>query len=393
MRTTSILLLLFLSYACLCRAQQTRGTNDALLVEYYQNQRFADALTYLKSIYTEPVTDTKELSRLAYTSAMARLLPDAEGYYQRVYAKDSTNTSVLYNLANINQRRGNNNKAEVYFKKLVLLDTLNFNAYARLGQIDRDKGDIKNAMTYFERANKLNPVDADVAINLSQLYNILQLPTKAEKTLQLPTKAEKVLTIAIVSDPENMVLQQELLKLYYVESKWRETAKTGEQLLLLGDSTTSTLSKLGRAYYQTKEYTCGIAVLITIPETNQTENTAYYTGACYKLLNDQKKAIQYLNKAIELSISKGTATYYNEIADSYETQKAYKKAKDNYLKGLLYDEQPLAYYYLATLCDAKLKDEKSALKYYKKYVAANVDGKQKKYKDYAIARITALTGH
>ncbi|MES2427679.1 MAG: hypothetical protein V4560_11940 [Bacteroidota bacterium] len=97
MRTTSILLLIFLSSTCLCRAQQTRGTNDALLVEYYQNQRFADALTYLKSIYTEPVTDTKELSRLAYTSAMARLLPDAEGYYQRVYAKDSTNTSVLYN--------------------------------------------------------------------------------------------------------------------------------------------------------------------------------------------------------------------------------------------------------------------------------------------------------
>jgi tetratricopeptide (TPR) repeat protein len=381
MRTTSILLLIFLSCTCLCRAQQTRVTNDALLVEYYQNQRFADALTYLKSIYTEPVTDTKELSRLAYTSAMARLLPDAEGYYQRVYVKDSTNTSVLYNLANINQRRGNNNKAEVYFKKLVVLDTLNFNAYARLGQIDRDKGDIKNAMTYFERANKLNPIDADVAINLSELYNILQQPTKAEK----------VLTIAIAADPENMVLQQELLKLYYVESKWRETAKTGEQLLLMGDSTTFTLSKLGRAYYQTKEYTCGIAVLLTIPETNQTENTAYYTGACYKMLNDQKKAIQYLNKAIELSISKGTATYYNEIADSYETQKAYRKAKDNYLKGLLYDEQPLAYYYLATLYDAKLKDGRNALKYYKKYVAAKPDDKQRAYKEYSIARITTLS--
>jgi tetratricopeptide (TPR) repeat protein len=381
MKFIPTLFLIAICFTSICCAQQTRATNDALLVEYYQNQRFADALTYLKNIYTEPVTDAKELSRLAYVSSMARLLPDAEGYYHRVYDLDSTNTSVLYNLANINQRRGNNNKAEFYFKKLVVLDTLNFNAYARLAQIKRDKGDIDNALLYFERANKLNTTDADVAISLSELYDMKKRPTEAEKSL----------TIAITADPENIILQEALLKLYYVESKWKETVRSGEQLLLLGDSTVFTLAKLGRGYFQTKNYTCGISVLLTIPELDQTENTAYYTAACYKLLGDHKKAIQYFNKAVTLSISAGTATYYNEIADSYETQKIYKKAKENYLKGLLYDEQPLAYYYLATLFDAKLKDQKNALKYYKKYIAANPDQKQQKYKEYSVARIAALS--
>ncbi len=111
------------------------------------------------------------------------------------------------------------------------------------------------------------------------------------------------------------------------------------------------------------------------------------------MLKDQKKAIFYFTKAITLSISTSTGTYYNEIADSYETQKAFKKAQDNYLKGLLYDEQPMTYYYLATMFDSELKNKKSALKYYKKYVAAKPDEKQKKYKDFSEARIVALSVH
>ncbi|MES2375224.1 MAG: tetratricopeptide repeat protein [Bacteroidota bacterium] len=383
MKYLSIFLIIPLFFAANSRAQDTRKTDDALLLEYYQNQRFADALSYLKTIYTEPVTDAKELSRLAYTAALAKLLPDAEGYYQRVYDRDSTNQSVLYNLASINQRRGNNNKAELYFKKLVNLDTVNFNAYNRLGQINRDKGDLKNEIYYFEKANKLNPTDPDVAVDLTEAYIIKDQDQQAEK----------VLAIAINADPDNIILQQTLLRLSYVQSKWKETVKTGEQLLLLGDSTSATLAKLGRAYFQTKNYVCGITILLKIPEDNQTENTAYYTAGCYKMLKDQKKAIFYFTKAITLSISTSTGTYYNEIADSYETQKAFKKAQDNYLKGLLYDEQPMTYYYLATMFDSELKNKKSALKYYKKYVAAKPDEKQKKYKDFSEARIVALSVH
>jgi tetratricopeptide (TPR) repeat protein len=381
MKSILLSLVFILTSATLCQAQQSRKTDDALLLEYYQNQRFAEALTYLKSIYTEPVADLKELSRLAYTSNMARSLPEAEGYYQRIYSLDSVNLSVLYNIASINQRRGNNSKAELYFKKLVMLDTLNFNAYNRLGQINQAKGDTKTTALYFEKANKLNPTDADVAIDLSDTYIFLDQSGKANN----------VLNIAIAADPENVVLQQALLKLNYIASKWKETVKTGEQLLLLGDSTGSTLSKLGRAYFQTKSYQCGLAVLLSIPATDQTENTAYFTAACYKLLKDPKKAIIYFNKAIELSTSKSTATYYNEIADSYETQKLFKKAQASYQKGLLYDEEPLTYYYLAAMYDAQLKDKRNALKYYKKYVASKPGEKQKTYKEYSIARIATIT--
>ncbi|HTK20700.1 MAG TPA: hypothetical protein VL442_14335, partial [Mucilaginibacter sp.] len=85
-------------------AQQTDKAGDVLLLEYYQNQRFADALDYLRKTYPEPITETKILSGLAYTSQMAGKLADAEGYYLRIYQKDSTSVALLYNLGNLNLR-------------------------------------------------------------------------------------------------------------------------------------------------------------------------------------------------------------------------------------------------------------------------------------------------
>jgi tetratricopeptide (TPR) repeat protein len=383
MKYLPIPFIILLFFAINSYAQETRKTDDALLLEYYQNQRFADALSYLKTIYTEPVTDAKELSRLAYTSAMAKLLPAAADYYQRIYDRDSTNQSVLYNLASINQRRGNSKNAERYFKKLVLLDTLNFNAYTSLAQISFNKGDIKNQVTYLEKANKLNPVDADAAYDLSEAYMVQN---------QSP-KAGKVLAVAIAADPQNVLLLQALLRFNFIASNWKETTRIGEDLLLLGDSSTNTISKLGQGYFKTKNYLCGIAVLTSLPDMNQSENTAYYTAVCYKMLKDQKKAIFYLNKAVALSISASTGAYYNEMADSYENQKQFKKAEGSYLKALLYDETPLTYYYLATMFDSKLNNKKSAAKYYKKYIDSKTDEKQKAYREYAVARVAALSVH
>ncbi|MDB5150778.1 MAG: tetratricopeptide repeat protein, partial [Mucilaginibacter sp.] len=59
MKSFFITLLLTLSVLQL-RAQQ--AANDSLLLDYYQNQRFADAADYLKKIYPEPVTDIKVLA-------------------------------------------------------------------------------------------------------------------------------------------------------------------------------------------------------------------------------------------------------------------------------------------------------------------------------------------
>ncbi len=355
--------------------------NDALLLDYYQNQRYLEAANYLKSIYPESTTDLKALSRLAYTSQMAGKLSDAEAYYQRILNNDSTNTAILYNLAAINQRRGNVNKAEIYYKKIILKDTTDYQVYKQLATISHNKGDATSQLVYLQKANKINPTEFDIASDLSDLYIILQ---------QLP-QAEKTLTPAIAADPENIILLQSLLKLAYAQKKWQQVIKTGEKLLGLEDNTQRL--KLGIAYYNAKNYICGLETLMPIPEDNQNESTSYFIAACYKQLKDQKAAIQYFKKAVKLSLSEATDTYYNEMADSYQMLEQYDSAEAMFKKGLLYDQKPMTFYAIAILYDTKLKQPKNALTYYKKYLAAQKDDAQKEYIAYSKNRVMALSAH
>nr|WP_294794304.1 tetratricopeptide repeat protein [uncultured Mucilaginibacter sp.] len=373
-------LLLFIATYTTCLAQQARKTDDALLLEYYQNNRFAEAFNYLKTVYTEPVTNAKELSRLAYTASMGNKLAEAEGFYQRMYDRDTTDKVSLQNMANINLRRGNVFKAEGFLKKYILIDSTNFEVYKDLANFKRL--DPVSQLKYLQKANKLDSVEFDVASDLSDLY----------VKLQQFAQAEKVLSVAIAADPENIILLESLLRLASAQKKWPLAVKTGEQLIKAGDESAFVTTKLGVAYYHTKNYRCGIETLVAMPEISQTEVTAYFTAACYKQLKDQKNAISFFEKAIKLSISPSTNTYYSEMADSYETTKQLSKALASYQKALLYDEKALTFYFLANLYDVKLNDQKSALKYFKKYLAAKPDEKEEKeYIAYTKSRLEQLT--
>jgi tetratricopeptide (TPR) repeat protein len=351
--------------------------DDALLLDYYQNQRFADASDYLKTVYTEPVTDLKALSQLAYTSNMAGRLPEAESYYQRIYDIDSTRSGVLFSLGSINLRRGNSAKAEVYYKRIAAKDTTNFIVYKQLAQISLDKGDFGSQIAYLQRANKVNPADADVASDLANRYIEIKL---------LP-QAESVLSKATVADPENIVLLESLMKLSYAQKKWTETVDACLKLLKNGNESSIIRTKLGVSYYNLKNYNCGAETFADIPPLVQNEYTYYYAAMCYKALKDHKRAIEFLEKAIKDGISTSIASYYGEIADSDEKLSKYKKAVLAYQKGLQFEESPMIYYSLASLYEVNLKDNKTAAKYYKKYLASNPPATEKNYIAYAKSKV------
>lgn len=363
----------------IAQEQQGRSVNEQL-VEYYQTQRYADALTYLKHTYPEPVMDKKILSGMAYTSQMAGKLADAENYYQRIYELDTANMPILFNLGNINLRKGNNLKAKGYFLKLLQKDSTWFIVYKNMAQIALDEDDTKNTITYLEKANKLQPTEPDVATELSAFYI-------GQKKYN---QAEHVLDIAIAADNENIFLLESLVKLLYAQQKWKDVIMNGEMLFQLGDNAPAMKIKVGEAYFYAKNYDCGIETLLQIPVTVQNESTFYFIAECYKGLKNQTLAIEYFNKAIDEGISPNIDAYYSEIADSYTILKKSKNAALAYQKALQFNENPMTYYLLANLYDTGLKNKASALKYYRKYVAANPPAIQRGYVDYSKSRITAL---
>lgn len=377
---STLLLLLILLMSLTGKSQQTNKIDDALLMEYFQSQRYTDAAEYLKKNYPEPVTDLKVLSRLAYASQMANRLPDAESFYQRAYAIDTTNQNILFNMAGINLRRGNFPKAEQYYKQIAARDTGNFAVFSQLGSLADRKSDTLGAIRYYEQANRINPDDVDVATELADFYiGIKQFD-----------KALNVLNRAAEKDPENVYVLISKMKLTYNQKKWAETIEAGNKLIQMGTTSAEIITRLGIAYYNLNNYTCGVETLTMLTGIQSTEYTYYYMALCYKGLKDYKMAINMLNQAIFQGISPNIATYYGEMADGEIAINKNKKAVWAYQKALQFADTPTLYYLLANLYDTKLKDKRNARLYYKKYLSANLSAKQQSYIAYVKSRLNQL---
>ncbi|UEG51974.1 hypothetical protein LLH06_13480 [Mucilaginibacter daejeonensis] len=363
------------------RSVHGQTVDQAKLLEYYQAQKYVDAAAYLKSVYTEPVTDPVALRNLAYTAQMAGKLTDAETYYTRLYNIDSTRSSVLNSLAGINLRRGNLVKAGDYFGRILAADTANFYVLTQLANISLRQRDTVHLISYLEQANRVNAEDADVASDLSDRY--------VEK--RRFKDAEGVLSKAIAVDSQNVILLQSLIKLTHKQRKWPETVKVGNQLLKLGDGGYQTAIKLGQAYFNLKNYECCLEVLANLDMMQQTEASYYYMGMSFKRLKRYPQAIENLEKAISEGISPAIASYYGEIGNSYNETKRNLRALTAYQKGLQFGDSPMIFYSLATLYDTDLKKKALAVRYFKKYLATRPASDQQALVDYTKSRITALT--
>lgn len=363
-------------------AQEIPKADNALLLDYYQNQRFEDAVNYLKATYPEPVTDVKILSSLAYASSMAGKLPEAEDYYQRIYVIDTTNTAILFNLGNINTRRGNNRKALSYYKKILLRDSTNFSVFKQMASLSQNMGQIIEAVNYLQKANKINPVEPDVAFDLTTFYI----------NLKLYKRADTIVTVALQADTANLLLLFGKAQIDYRLDKYPETVDGCNKLIQSGDQAGIIISMLGTSYYHLKKYDSCINTFKLLEQSNTASETSYYyTAMSYKALGRQAMATSYFYKAIKAAVSENVNSYYSEMGDSYDQLHQIKNAVNAYQKSLLYGPLPLTYYALANLYDTELKNKTMAKRYYKKYLQSDPPEKQKSYIDYSKRRANELS--
>jgi len=378
----SIFFFLFLiSLAGVVSAQQSSKADDALLLEYYQTQHFAEAADYLKKTYPEPVTDIKILSSLAYASSMAGKLSEAIDYYQRVYATDTTNTAALFNLGSINARRGDNIKALSFYKKILLRDSTNFNVFKQIATLSQNTGNTTDAIMYYQKANKINPTEPDVAYDLTSFYI----------NMKLYQKADTIVTIAIQADTADMLLLTGKAQIDYQLKKFPDCVILCNKLIQSGGQTSEVISMLGNSYYNLKKYNDCINALKQLEQSKTASEISYYVMAMsYKALHNQAMAVTYFDKAIKEALSVNVNSYYGEMADCYDQMHQLKNAANAYQKSLLYGVMPLTYYSLANLYDTELKNKKLAQRYYKKYINSNPQKSQQSYIAYSKRRISEL---
>ncbi|WP_113639631.1 tetratricopeptide repeat protein [Nubsella zeaxanthinifaciens] len=371
-----ILMLLCFVYA-LGFAQQ--NIDKEKLLELYQSQRYAEAASYLSSIYPSETSDVKALNQIAYCNMMAGNLVEAEKNYLRINELSPMQLPVLFNLANINSRRGNNKNAIGYLQEIIKIDTTNFNAYKRLADYT-DSVALK--IRYLQKANKINPTEADVAYDLASAY----------KKMELYAPAYSLLKVAIAADTGNLVLQQALLPIANSLKKYNEVTAIGEKLLL-NDKNAKVMMDVAKAYFYLKSYKKALTFYKAIEAMDmQNEPTLYFTSLCYRELKDYDLAAKYAKLTITEGISRNTAAYYNLLGSIYEENAQLSSAVNAFRKALSFELNKNSYYRIALLYDLKLKQTKNAITYYQFYLKRkDLDKDDQTTIDYVKGRLEELT--
>jgi tetratricopeptide (TPR) repeat protein len=376
-----ILLILALLLNICIYAQTLKPAEQEQLLDYYQSQRYTEAVKLLQEIYGQNPQDEKAISMLAYANNMAGSLKEAEQFYLKLYQLDTKRLAVLFSLAGINARRGNQEKTVHYYKEILKIDSNNFRALKLLGST-LNSGVNTEKLKYLKKANQIIPTDGDVAYDLAIELNLLKQTDEAYKVLEQAYQA----------DTSNYLLLKAKLPIVITLKKFEEAARTGDDLLSSGDSSSLVLNSMGKLALQNKSYQQAIRFFKALEQRSQeSESSLYYTAICYQKLNDLKNAKSYINATIDFSLSPNISSYYSLLGYLEESSHAYKAANLAYQNGLRFKNNGAIYYNLALLYDYKLKKQAAALKYYRRYLQSNPDEKQQENIQYARDRIKSLT--
>jgi tetratricopeptide (TPR) repeat protein len=339
-------------------AQSKSNPDREKLLDYYQTQQYAEAAAYLESIYKESTQDPKELSQLGYVNLMAGKLQEAEKSYQKLYTLQPNNIPVLFSLAGINFRRGNLEKAKTYYLEILNTDSSSFSAYKKLSELNREGVNLAR-LGYLEKANQLNPTDADVVFDLSELYFKMNFSDRATRILQP----------ALAADSTNLRLLKIKIPIDMAGRNYKEAIKTSQTLMSYGDSSTFVLNNLAKSYFLSLDYPNALKYFLIV-ENNapETDGLYYNIGLSYRGVKDFKSVIPYLEKAIKAGISPKTATYYGLLGDSFESINQNEAANIAYKKGLQFENNGSLLYNIALVYETKLNDKKSAINYYGQYL-------------------------
>ncbi|MBB2151543.1 tetratricopeptide repeat protein [Pedobacter gandavensis] len=354
-----LLFVILLTCTYYVNGQTTSVVDKEKLLDLFQSQRYLEAAQYLQGVYKDDTKDPKEISQLAYAYLMAGKLAEAEKNYLKLYAEKPDDIPGLFNLTNINLRRGNNAKAKEFLTKIVALDSNNFNAYKQIGRIEKEQGELLPMLKSFRTANRLNPTDADVAYDLSELYFKMKM-----YPLSL-----SVLEPALAVDTSNLQLLKMKMPASIGSKKYKEAILTGEKLLSYGDSSNFVLNNIAKSHFLLLNYQKALDYFLKVNnKSDDAEGLLYNISLSYRGIKDFSNAAKYLDLTIKAAISPKTSSYYGLLGDSYENIDKNDLANAAYKRGLLFENNGSLYYNIALVYETKLNDKKNAISYYQQYL-------------------------
>lgn len=352
----------FSSITAFCQSPPN-GIDNNLLMGYFQDQEYGDAVTYLKTKADALHGDGKALPLLGYAYFMNNQLHESADIYQKMLAADSLSLIANSYLARISFLQKNYPSAIRYYNKLVTLKPQNAyytkqlaGAYYHLQKND-------SALKYYGQSYLANPNDPEVVVPLCGLL-------EGKKDFAV---ADSIMDVYLAKDSTQMDVISIRVNAAFFQNKFQDIFPFAQRLMGAQDiaGVSMPLTLLAMSYYYTDYFDSCLKVCdFMIMNKIKTETVMYLEGMSMKKLKKFTASIAAFNECIGMAISKRADTYFTEKGEDYELLKQYHNAIEQYDSAHYIFHDPMRLYNIGRVYDADLKNAEEALKFYKKYFAA-----------------------
>lgn len=372
-----IISLLFLCCSISLMAQQADHVQEA--IANYDYETALSLISQMKPTTPLLLQKGKALRGLGMNK-------EALATYQEILANDTTNTRAFIEAAECSRSLAKYDQALKYFEQAIDLNPEN--KYARIQYINlllslkkfRDALGESSMLTETDSTAYVMHLQAQSFEGLGDLlpavgcyYNIQEkypddylAATKLgainiagayyDEAIEATEKYRRI-------DTTNISVNRQNALAYCLKEDYRTAAKRYQSLVNQGDSSFHTCYYLGISYYALEKYYEAHDFLEAAKEYEpENANLLYYLGRSCSKTSLEKEGVEYLKKAIELTVPDDSTMIrlYIGMTDTYKMAKMYNEQlatiKERYAKfdrtkhKLLYD---MAYVYLYNLKDKK----------------------------------------
>ena len=353
-----------------------------LALNYQSLSNFQKASGVLERALILDPLNLKIMTTLGSDYYSAGRISDADSVLSKAHSVDSTNLNILLSLGQVFKKEQAWNRAKDIYKTLIQSDTSNSFYYEQLAYCNASLKDTDEAVINFQIAHRLNPLNQNTVLELSQLYFLQQ---KLISALRIIDDGLKVY-------PSSPVLLTKKGDINLKMKNYNEAISAYKQSICLGDSSEINFRNMGVGYYWTGEYDSSVISLNIANKIMDKDPTAYfYLGTSYKSLKQYEEAIENLSKAVKLQRNDFMAETLIQIAATYYEQKDYSAALKFYQDALRENpDKSEIIFYLAAVYDHYYKDKTVAINYYRKFLASSADKADSTLLKYAGSRISVL---
>jgi tetratricopeptide (TPR) repeat protein len=338
---------------------QSAAVDKNKIQDYFQEQQFDEAITYLQPLVTGDSANQQALRYLGYAYYMNENMRAAQHCYLAMFKNDSVSMTANHYLATIYYNRDPDLSLD-FFARLNRLQPNNANYCRGIGELLSRKNQKDTALLWLNQAYAMAPADSR---NLLALADVLV-------DVKDYARADSLLEIGLARDSLNAAFLKLRIRSAYDAKDYKSVLLPGERIMRIEELSLNTLTKVVLAYYNLKQYEDCIRVCEYMYRMQlEAEAIYYYEAKAWAKLKDYTKSNELLEVCLGKAISKNAEMYYFDLGQNHEATRQWKHAVAAYDTAFYLFKSPLALYYCGRIYEVELKNETLARKYYLRYLA------------------------